>query len=228
MFGSTENFWAWLVFTSIFSLAFWFGIPKRLGASLELQIVIFASVYALLYTLFNAPNAALMWVLVAVTVFALITAHMIVRNCQRAVVRQPLIGGLALAAVGLTLVLPTTASLEVEWLAVGLLTFSVLYAGIVRPRNEKPGVAEDDDDHAAAVNAISDASDEMNELVLSGLSAAVCFIFAFIHLRDKFLGYNPDLSYLTVSLYLLAVTAAVCLIRFQFDREKRVSPITRR
>ena len=228
MFGSTENFWAWLVFTSIFSLAFWFGIPKRLGASLELQIVIFASVYALLYTLFNAPNAALMWVLVAVTVFALITAHMIVGNCQRAVVRQPLIGGLALAAVGLTLVLPTTASLEVEWLPVGLLTFSVLYAGIVRPRNENPGVAEDDDDHAAAVNAISNASDEMNELVLSGLSAVVCFIFAFIHLRDKFLGYNPDLSYLTVSLYLLAVTAAVCLIRFQFDREKRVSPITRR
>lgn len=227
MFGSTENFWAWLVFTSIFGLAYWLKLPKRLGASLELQIVVFASLYALLYTLFNAPNAALMWILVAVTVFTMTTAHVIVSNCERAVVRQPLIGGLALAAVGLALILPTTASLEVEWLAVGLLTFSVLYAGIVRPRNEKPGVAEDDDDHAAAVNAISNTSDEMNELLLSGLSALLCFIFAFIHLRDKFLGYNPDVSYLTVSLYLLALTTAVCLIRFQFDREKRLSPITK-
>lgn len=107
MFGSTENFWAWLVFTSIFGLAYWLGLPKRLGASLELQIVVFASLYATLYTLFNAPNAALMWILVAVTVFALTAAHMVVRNCERAVARQPLIGGPALAAVGLTLVLPT-------------------------------------------------------------------------------------------------------------------------
>ena len=73
---------------------------------------------------------------------------------------------------------------------------------------------------------MSNASEEVTELMILGFSVLASSIFGFIHLRDTFLGFDPDLSYVTVALYVLALISAVCLIRFQFDKEKRLSPIT--
>ena len=144
-----QVFWSWLVFNSIFALAYLFKLPRRLGLSLELQIVAFSVLYALVYALFGAPNAVLMWLLALLTTVTIATAHIVVRTCERSAVRPLLIGGMSVAAIGLTLALPTTASQTAEWFAVGLLVCAVAFAGMFRPQSENPSVTGGDSDQEA-------------------------------------------------------------------------------
>ena len=228
MSDNPQTFWSSLVFIVLFNLVYFLKLPKRFGWKIPIQVAGLAVLHGLICTLFGNPNLGLMWLLISLTLVTVAISQFIVKAFSRAAVRPLLITGLAVPAIGLAIVLPGSAAMEAEWFLVWLLLGTALYAGIFRPKIERTPIGESDSDREALVKAMSNATDEMIELMLLSFCAFSAFFFAFIHLRNKWFAFNANFSYLTVALDFLALVAAVCLITFQTDKRTRTMPITKR